>query len=307
VNTPEGKLRRRVRLNAPAKINLHLEVLRLRHDGYHDIETILQAIDLHDTLQVTLLESFEAGTAPEIELLVKPAGSVTDGDDNLCIQAALLFCREQGVSGHLQMELQKNIPVGAGLGGGSSDAMAVLIACDRLFKTNLDQKELEAMGAKIGSDVPFFAAGGTQLGRGRGTKLTPLPALRSGTIVLLKPHFSCDTGNTYGALKMGLTVRTPAANLQVIKSLIVKFFDRPWFGFNRLEEVVLPTYPELSRILLRLREEAPVAMLSGSGSAVFGILQRSEQADALIHEFSAQVKFARTVTPLPRGVQVLEG
>jgi 4-diphosphocytidyl-2-C-methyl-D-erythritol kinase len=302
----EPRRRDRVRVKAPAKVNLHLEVLKRRHDGYHEIETILQAVDLCDLLQVTLLERRDRG-APEVELLVRPDGSAPDDESNLAVQAARLFCRELRVSGHLAIEIDKEIPAGAGLGGGSSDAMAVLVACDHLFATGLDQAALERMGARLGSDVPFFAAGGTQLGRGRGTELTRLSTPRQARFVILKPGFEVRTENAYGALKMGLTVRAPAANLQVIKPLLAKFPARPWFGFNRLEDVILPAHPELSRILLRLRDQVPVAMLSGSGSAVFGVVDSAEQADRLLREFIPSVEFARSVGSLPCGVKLLEG
>lgn len=306
MNAPGKQRRDRVRIKAPAKVNLHLEVLRQRHDGYHEIETILQAVDLCDTLEVKLLERRE-GSAPEVELLVRPHGSAPEDETNLAVMAARLFCREQRVSGRIAIEIDKEIPAGAGLGGGSSDAMAVLVACDRLFATGLDRPALEAMGARLGSDVPFFAAGGTQLGRGRGTDLTPLNTPRRARFVILKPAFEVLTENAYGALKMGLTVRAPAANLQVIKPLLARFPARPWFGFNRLEDVILPTHPELSRILLRLRDRAPVAMLSGSGSAVFGVVDRVEQADRLVRDFIPSVQFARSTGSLTHGVQLLEG
>ncbi len=314
---PTNRIPRRVRLTAPAKVNLHLEVLKHRHDGYHDIETIFQALDILDRVQVTLLEIRPGDVAPEIELLVdaeavtpagmKPEDVVPSDDHNLCVQAARAFCREAGVSGRLQIALHKEIPVAAGLGGGSSDAMAVLVGCDRLFHTGYDRVDLERMGCLVGSDVPFFAAGGTQLGRGRGTELTPLPTPVNVHFVVLKPHFGNNTGSTYSELKMGLTVRSPAANLQVIKPLLARFPSRPWFGFNRLEEVILPTRPELGRILLSLREEAPIAMLAGSGSAVFAVVENLDQAKKMLEEHTSSVEFARVVKPLSSGVGILEG
>ncbi len=301
-----GSAAQRIRVSAPGKVNLHLEVLRQRHDGFHEIETILQAIDLQDTVRVTLRER-RVGRAPDIELLVRPDGVIPDDERNLCWRAARLFCHEQRVSGHLQIELDKVVPAGAGLGGGSSDAMATLVACDRLFGTGLDHDALAAMGAKLGADVPFFLRGGTQLARGVGTELIPLPQLRPVGFVILKPRFSIDTGTVYGALKMGLTVRSPAANLQVIKPLLARFPSRPWFGFNRLEDVVLPAHPDLSRVLLQLREKCPVAMLSGSGSAIFGVTGTRGQAEELVRQFRDAMDFVSAVGPLDRGVRILEG
>ncbi|MDY0108693.1 MAG: 4-(cytidine 5'-diphospho)-2-C-methyl-D-erythritol kinase [Candidatus Krumholzibacteria bacterium] len=297
---------RSIRLLAPAKLNLHLEVLKRRHDGYHEIETILQAVDIQDLLDVSLLAEYPGGE-PRIDLQVQPYGSIPDDETNLCWQAARAFCRTQRRSGHLRIELKKDIPAGAGLGGGSSDAMAVLIACNRIFATDLDDRQLALLGAEIGSDVPFFLMGGTQLGRGRGTDLTPLPTLRQVHFVVLKPAFSVATGSAYADLKLGLTVRPPVANLQVIKPLLARFPSRPWFGFNRLEDVVLPAHPELSRLLMRLREETPLAMLTGSGSAVFGVCDRVEQAVRLLREFSPSMEFARSVSPLAGGVRIVDG
>ena len=305
MNRPSGTIRR-VRMLAPAKLNLHLEVLRQRRDGYHEIESILQAIDVHDHLRVSLLEEF-AGGEPEISLQVRPHGAAPDDEMNLCWRAARLFCRRLGVSGAVNIELEKTIPSGAGLGGGSSDAMAVLVALNHLFATGQDLSQLAALGAEIGSDVPFFAAGGTQLARGRGTELTPLPRLRDVPIVVLKPSFSVATEYAYRDLRMGLTVRAPVANLQVIKPLLARFPSRPWFGYNRLEDVILPTHPELSRVLLRLREETALAMLTGSGSAIFGVCRDVVQAERLVAEFAGSMEFARRVGPLSVGVQIAEG
>lgn len=306
MNEPNPGAARRIRLLAPAKLNLHLEVLKLRHDGYHEVETVLQAIDLQDRIQVTL-RGPRRGGRPEVEVLMRPAGVVPEDEQNLCWQAATLFCHRLGVGGQIQIEVDKEIPVGAGLGGGSSDAMAVLVACNRLFDSGLDLDELAAMGAELGSDVPFFARGGTQLGRGRGTDLTPLPNLKRVPFIVLKPAFAVATEGAYRALKMGLTVRTPAANLQVIKPLLATFPGRPWFGFNRLEEVVLPQHPELGRLLLMMREEMPVAMMTGSGSAVFGVLRNAGRGEELIQELGSSLEFARLVEPSSRGVIVLEG
>ncbi len=297
--------RKRVRLRAPAKVNLHLEVIRQRHDGYHEIETVLQAIGLYDTLRITLVESFRGGE-PRVELLVTPSGAAPESDDNLCVRAARLFCQRQRVSGYLQIELAKDIPAGSGLGGGSSDAMATLLACDRLFGTGLEPAQLAALGAHLGSDVPFFLAGGTALGRGLGADLTPLPAIRVGHFLVVKPNFDLGTAGVYAGLKMGLTVRTTVANIRVIKPLIARFPSGTWFGYNRLEEVVLPAHPELQRALAQLREAAPVAMMTGSGSALYGVFQEEGSADHMASRIRSDFPFIRCVLPHPAGVQFLE-
>ena len=291
---------------APAKVNLHLEVLRLRQDGYHEIETILQAIKLFDTVTVERRKAFSIG-APQIELRVRPAGAAPAGPENLCWRAARRFCRVTGCGGRLRIELQKEIPAAAGLGGGSSDAAAVLVACDRLFGTGLEVAALEGLAAEIGSDAPFFIRGGTQLGRGRGTELTVLPTIRSGQFLIIKPDIDLSTEEVYSGLRMGLTVRSPKANITGVKSLIARFPTGSWFGLNRLEEVVVPSHPELQRLIVHLQELAPVAMLSGSGAAVVAVFAEDYDLARISGEFARSDWFVRVVGPHAVGVEIRDG
>ncbi len=297
---------RKVVMRAPAKVNLHLEVLRQRHDGYHDIETIFQAIKIYDRVTVTLHER-RPGGEPDIALTVQGDGNVPADTSNLCWQAARHFCREARVSGSLSIHLEKEIPSAAGLGGGSSDAAAVLVACDRLFATAFETERLERLGADLGADVPFFLRGGTVLGRGRGTVLTSLPPVVTGQFLIVKPDLRLSTSEVYGDLKMGLTVNSAKANIQVVKPILARFPQKTWPGFNRLEEVVLPAQPSLQRLVLRLRELASVAMLSGSGSAVFAVFAEGRDLTMVRGEFEQMGLFVRTVGPHTAGVEVLEG
>ncbi|RKZ15175.1 4-(cytidine 5'-diphospho)-2-C-methyl-D-erythritol kinase [bacterium] len=296
---------RRLVLRAPAKVNLHLEVLRRRHDGFHDVETVLQAVRLFDRVTVDLDEQRPGGPA-DISLSVSGVPGVPADDTNLCWQAAVHFCRKVGVSGTLRIHLEKEIPAAAGLGGGSSDAAAVLVACDRLFDTRLDQERLESLAGDLGSDVPFFIAGGTALARGRGTRLTRLTPVQSGQFLIIRPHLNLSTSEVYEDLKMGLTVNSPKANIQVIKSILARFPQKTWPGFNRLEDVVLPTHPLVQRMVLRLRELEPVAMLSGSGSAVFAVFPDDYDMTPVAGEFEQAGLFVRAVGPFSTGVQVLD-
>ena len=335
---------RSVIARAPAKVNLHLEVLRLRHDGYHEVETILQAVSLFDDLRVTLVDQYPGGEAaveltvrsgdgvpddetilqavslfddlrvmlvdqypggePAIELTVRGNDGVPGDETNLCWRAARHFCREMGLSGRLLIHLEKNIPVAAGLGGGSSDAAAVLVSCDRLFGTRLDPAELETLGAALGADVPFFIRGGTALGRGIGTILTPLPLVRAGQFLIVKPDLKLKTNEVYGNLKMGLTVNTSKVNIGVIKSMLAQFPQSTWPGFNRLEQAVLPQQPLLQRLVLQLREEAPVAMLSGSGSSVVAVFGEGEEFAELREDLVGAGFFVRVVGPHAAGVEI---
>ncbi len=293
-------------LQAPAKVNLHLEVIRRRHDGYHEIETVLQAVKLFDTVRVRLAQRLTGGS-PRLDLRVTPALAAPGDATNLCWQAARLFCDRLRVSAHLNIDLQKDIPAGSGLGGGSSDAVAVLMACDRLFGTKLEIVELEHLAAELGSDCPFFVRGGTMLARGRGTLLTPLPLIRSGQFLIIKPDIELNTSQVYGALKMGLTVRSPKVNITGMKSLIARFPTSSWFGFNRLEEVVLPSQPMLQRLIFRLRELAPIAMLTGSGAAAVAVFAEDNLAPDITDEFARTCSFVRVVGPHAAGVVFREG
>lgn len=292
-----------VTVKAPAKVNLHLEVVRQRHDGYHEIETVFQAISIFDTVEVALTEQFSGGE-PNIAITVTPSGSAPADETNLCWMAARHFCREMKVSGEIVIHLTKTIPLEAGLGGGSSDAAAVLYALNVLFETRLDDKELEALGVALGADVPFFIKGGTALGRGIGNILTPLPGVRTGRFLIAKPALKLRASDVYGNLKMGLTVNSTKANIQVMKPILARFPQDTWPGFNRLESVVLPQQPALQRLVFLLQEHAPVAMLSGSGSAVMAVFPDGENLDELVAELEADGLFVRVVGPCVSGVHV---
>jgi len=292
-----------VSLRAPAKVNLHLEVLRQRHDGYHEIETIFQAVTLFDTVAVTLEEAWPGGE-PEILIQVTPAKSAPTDETNLCWQAARHFCKTQRVSGRILIALTKEIPSAAGLGGGSSDAAAVLVACDRLFNTGLEPSQLEKLGSPLGADVPFFIRGGTAMGRGIGDVLTALPPVNSGQFLIVKPDLDLKTPDVYANIKMGLTVNSSKANIGVMKSILSRFPQKTWPGFNRLEDAVLPQQPFLQRLVHQLQEVAPVAMLSGSGSAVVAVFEDGHPLDELVDEFQSAGLYVRVVRPHAKGVEV---
>lgn len=300
------EVNRTVSLRAPAKVNLHLEVLRQRHDGFHEIETILQAVSLFDKLRVTLVEQYQGGE-PDIEITVSGGrGKVPADPSNLCCQAARKFCQDQHLSGQIRIHLEKNIPSAAGLGGGSSDAAAVLVACNQLFQTGLEPGELELMGADLGSDVPFFIRGGTAMGRGTGTDLHPLPKVQHGQFLILKPDLDLKTPEVYGNLKMGLTVNSAKANIRVIRPLLVRFPQKDWPGFNRLEDVVLPSQPLLQRLVLELKQLAPVAMLCGSGSAAMGVFTEGYDLTEIVEEFERPGLFMTVVGPHAAGVEITD-
>ncbi len=148
--------------------------------------------------------------------------------------------------------------------------------------------------------------GGTQLGRGRGTLLTPLPTVRTGQFLVAKPPFDLSTSDVYGRLKMGLTVHSPAANIHVLKPILARFPQKTWPGYNRLEEVVLPDQPVLQRLVLQMRALAPVAMLSGSGSAVVGVFPDGRDLETIRGELELAGLWVRIVKPHGSGVGFTE-
>ncbi len=253
----------RATTRAPAKINLYLRVLGRRQDGFHEIETVFQAIDLCDEISVTL-----GGDGIGLTVDGPDLGPL---EDNLAFRAAAHFVEAAGFGGGVQIGLRKRIPAGAGLGGGSSDAAAVLRALDALEPDALSGGELAAIAAALGSDVPFFLCGSTLAeGRGRGEQLTPWPPLEQRLVHLLVPPVHVATGPAYAALgrEVGTLERSGRDSA-----------DAPagWTGIagvaqNDFEAVVAEAYPPVAEALAALRGAGyPLVMLSGSGGACFGL------------------------------------
>ena len=284
---------------APAKVNLHLEVLHQREDGYHEIETIFQAVELYDTLH------FRRTTGPIHVNCTHP--SVPTDRTNLCHRAAKLLRSRIGVSGGLEITLEKNIPVAAGLGGGSADAAATLLAASRLWEVELEDEDLLDLATKLGADVPFFLKGGLQLGRGIGEVLTPLNSSGLGTYLIVTPKVEIATSWVYERLRMGLTHGTPKVNLQTTKALLSRFPERQWPGFNRLGDVVFPAYPQLHRLFLELEETRPrVAMLSGSGPSLFAVYSTLDEAEKARDLLLLRDAFTWIGRSTRQGIELLE-
>ncbi len=191
-------------IEAPAKINIALNVVGRRRDGYHLVESVLQAISLYDRLEVETGEG-----EPELRCELPEL----EGADNLVLRAARLLRQEYGVAQGCRIELVKSIPIAAGLGGGSSDAAATLIALNELWQLGLERDTLLSLGARLGSDVPFFIAGGTAFVEGRGEIINPLPDLPRVNIVLVKPDFALLAGEVYAAGGFALTGNRGSARL----------------------------------------------------------------------------------------------
>lgn len=241
---------------APGKLNLFLHVLARRPDGYHELQTAFRLIDRADRVGITLREDGAV------------AFSGVFGEDNLCLRAARLLQREAGCRLGADLRLEKALPVGGGLGGGSSDAATVLLVLNRLWKSGLDRKALADLALRLGADVPFFLYGRNALGEGVGERLTPL-ALTPAWYLVLVPQVSVSTKETFAS---ALTRRSK-------RMKIPPFF--PGQGSNDLEAAVVERHPEVGAHLAWLRQRCPQARMTGSGACVFAEFESRAQADAV--------------------------
>jgi 4-diphosphocytidyl-2-C-methyl-D-erythritol kinase len=275
-----------LRLRANAKINLFLEVLGKRPDGYHNIETVFQSIDLHDFI---ILRRNSPGTIevecddPEVPL----------DSSNLAYRAAELLSRESGKGYGAQIQIIKRIPMGAGLAGGSTDAAATLVGLNELWELGYSTEDLMRLGSELGADVPFCILGGTVLGRGRGDELTQLASFSGVPIVLANPGFQVPTSWAYAALgNLGLTRARKNANILIAK---MRRRDVSSIGgelFNIFESVVMGEYPLVGRIKEELiRAGALVALMTGSGPTVFALARDTSSARYICQQVSCLADF----------------
>ncbi len=263
---------REIKLKARAKINLGLDVVRKREDGYHEVRMIMQMINLYDKITLRRI------TEPEIRVTTN-LPYLPVNEDNLVYRAAKLLMDEFQVTEGVEIELQKYIPVAAGMAGGSSDAAAVMVGVNRIFHLGLTKKQLMERGVKIGADVPFCIMRGTALAEGIGEVLTPLPAMPHCSLVIAKPKIHVSTKFVYGNLKAGELKEHPDIDGQVqalregsLEQLVAKMG-------NVLETVTVPAYPVIDEIKkTMLKNDAMGAMMSGSGPTVFGVFEREDRA-----------------------------
>ena len=263
---------RELKLKAKAKINLGLDVVRKREDGYHEVRMIMQMINLYD--KITLRKKTEPGITVTANLSYLPVN-----EDNLVYRAAKLLMDEFQVDGGLEIELQKYIPVAAGMAGGSTDAAAVMVGVNRIFQLGLNKKQLMERGVKIGADVPFCIMRGTALAEGIGEELTALPAMPHCSLVIAKQKIHVSTKFVYGNLKVGELTEHPDIDGQVqalrennLEQLVTRMG-------NVLETVTIPAYPVIDEIKhTMMKYGAMGAMMSGSGPTVFGIFEKEDKA-----------------------------
>ena len=267
-----------VQIKAYAKINLSLDVLSKRPDGYHNVRMIMQSIGLFDTLTV------QKADKPGI-FITSDCAVLPNDDGNLIYRAASLFCRTQAIEPQVTIHLNKNIPLAAGMAGGSSDAAATLKALNQLLQTGLSLSELQAIGVKIGADVPYCLMLGSALSEGIGELLTPLPAAPQCHCLIVKPPVSVSTAYVYSHLPIdGLTHPDIDAQLAAIQSH--SFSGVCSTLGNVLETVTIPLHPEIREIKQQmLRLGANGALMSGSGPTVFGLFADADTARAAYAAF----------------------
>lgn len=256
-----------------AKINLTLDVLDRLPNGYHSIKMVMQTISLYDTVCV------EAFTDDNRIQITSSLPYLPTGPDNLAYKAAELFFAQTGIRGGAKIHLDKHIPVGAGLAGGSSNCAVVLKALNKLFNARLSTAQLCKMGVELGADVPYCILGGTRLAEGIGERLSPLPKMPRCRILLVKPAFSISTKTVYEKIDNFSDYRRPDTQL-VIDGLKENDLHKITCGMaNVLEEVSLSDHPVLSSLKEELADlGADIAQMSGSGPTVFGIFSDPQKA-----------------------------
>lgn len=258
---------------AYAKINIGLDVLRRRSDGYHEVRMIMQTVDLCDDLL------FEKTQQPGIVLKTNNDELPVNGDNLICKAAALLF-RERGIKEGVKIILTKRIPIAAGMAGGSSDAAATMRGLNELFDMGYSMRELQALGVTLGADIPYCLVGGTMLSEGIGEILTPLPAPPACHLVVAKPDINVSTGFVYGNLHADTLTEHPDIEgmIEALKiGSLQGITDR--LG-NVLETVTVKEYPVIEELKELLRSKgAENALMSGSGPTVFGIFVNRDEAE----------------------------
>ena len=278
-----------MQLLAPAKLNLFLEVINRKRNGYHNIETVFHTISLYD--KITILPQNSLSLDTNWENIPKDA-------DNLALKAALVLKDKLKTAKGANIYIEKHIPVGAGLGGGSSDAAAVLKGLLALWKESLPKKELLKIAVKLGADVPFFLFKGSFLASGIGEKLKKLNGVKPAWFIVIYPRVQVSTPWAYKKLKFPLTNKQ---KINRIKQLLTNGSSSKLWGqylFNRLEEPVLQNRPEIAYIRDTFKKMGLMNLMSGSGSTVFALVsskQEGEKARSKLKNYPWDIFLAKSV------------
>ena len=255
----------KIQIDAPAKINLFLEVLNKREDGFHNINSLFQAISIYDRLLFELIEE------PVCQLKVLGDNILPVDSTNLIVRTYNYIKEKFELTGGLKIQLEKKIPIAAGLGGGSSDAAATINACNYLFNLELTDEAMAQIGLQIGSDLPFFFSSGQAIVTGQGEIIEDVNYPVNYQLLVVQPPLSISTAQSYSALKRGLTKSKNAFKLGTCRT-VDSYINELQEAGNDFEEVHLVSFPEIGRIKDGLlRAGAVLARMSGSGPCVFGV------------------------------------
>lgn len=271
---------------APAKINLFLDILRKRPDGYHDLGTVFQTVDVGDTLEASVRKD-------SLVSLTYNEKQDYPVESDLVYRAALLLQKEFQVQKGVDLYLTKKMPIGAGLGGGSADAAAALRLLNRLWGLALSSKELEALGVRLGADVPFLIDGGLSFAEGIGEVLTPMPSLSlpsSIVILIATPQCAVPTKAAYAGVKPSGEERWDLWKKEYSSSEIPKLY-------NKFEESVFPQFPLIEEMKNDfLKHGAISSLMSGSGASVFGFFESRQKADFALSEIGKKARWSAVTT-----------
>jgi 4-diphosphocytidyl-2-C-methyl-D-erythritol kinase len=264
----------KLQLKAYGKINLGLDVIRKRPDGYHDLDMIMQMVDVYDDV---IIEK-KAGE----EIVVKADAAVlSNGKDNLAYMAAKMLLDEFGIKSGVEITIHKRIPIAGGMAGGSSDCATTLIGINEMFNLGLSKQQLMERGVKLGADVPYCVLGGTAIARGIGEVLTPLPTPPQCHVIIAKPPISVSTAYVYGHIRPDEITKRPdieQMTLAIKEQDLNKLSD---LLYNVMEEVTVSEYPVIEKLKsIMLENGALNSIMSGSGPTVFGLFDDREKAQA---------------------------
>lgn len=264
----------KLQLKAYGKINLGLDVIRKRPDGYHDLDMIMQMVDVYDDV---IIEK-KAGE----EIVVKADAAVlSNGKDNLAYMAAKMLFDEFGIKSGVEITIHKRIPIAGGMAGGSSDCATTLIGINEIFNLGLSKQQLMERGVKLGADVPYCVLGGTAIARGIGEVLTPLPTPPQCHVIIAKPPISVSTAYVYGHIRPDEITKRPdieQMTLAIKEQDLNKLSD---LLYNVMEEVTVSEYPVIEKLKsIMLENGALNSIMSGSGPTVFGLFDDREKAQA---------------------------
>lgn len=255
---------KQISLRSYAKINLGLQILGKREDGFHEIRTVLQSVDLHDRLQIRLIKANRIEFDSDHKAL--------HPSDNLVVKAVSALNRVLSLKQGYRIHLEKRIPLGTGLGGGSSNAAAAILGMKKLLNLNLSTRQLFEIGGSLGSDVPFFFVGGTALGVGTGSEIYPLEERAQSHVLLVVPFRRVSTAQAYAKLRLPLTKDSGKSMIPVFCSAYLDSWGCSQFLENDFERVVFRDFAKLKRIKRELLKLGALAAgLTGSGSALFGL------------------------------------